>query len=131
VLFESWIHLVRQPHLEIFGEYQDCFGWITLVVLAQGIVWGLAGWPSTRLLVLTGVLFSSCFSGLGRYFRIPIRIADTFLAGCRAGPYQPAKNAAWSMAGMDLETAAAGHVRSRGIAWTEAIFSPAQAQFVV
>jgi hypothetical protein len=82
VLFESWIHLVRQPHLEIFGEYQDCFGWITLVVLAQGIVWALAGWPSTRLLVLTGVLFFFLFSrAWGGIFESPFVLPTLFLLG--------------------------------------------------
>jgi hypothetical protein len=82
VLFESWIHLVRQPHLEIFGEYQDCLGWITLVVLAQGIVWALAGWPITRLLVLVGVLFFFLFSpAWGRVFESPWVLPTLFLLG--------------------------------------------------
>jgi len=82
VLFESWIHLVRQPHLEIFGEYQDCFGWMTLMVLAQGIVWALAGWPITRLLVLVGVLFSFLFSPTwGGVFGSPWVLPTLFFLG--------------------------------------------------
>jgi hypothetical protein len=82
VLFESWIHLVRQPRLEIFGEYQDCLCWITLVVLAQGIVWALAGWPITRLLVLIGVLFFFLFSpAWGGIFESPFVLPTLFLLG--------------------------------------------------
>lgn len=82
VLFESWVYLVRQPHLEIFGEYQNCIGWITLVALAQGIVWALAGWPITRLLVLIGVLFCFLYSpAWGHIFESPLVLPTLFVLG--------------------------------------------------
>jgi hypothetical protein len=60
LLYGSWFCLVRLPHLEMFAVYQNCFGWMTLLALAQGIVWALAGWPLTRALMLIAVFF--CFS---------------------------------------------------------------------
>jgi hypothetical protein len=82
VLFESWVYFVPLPHLDIFGEYQKCLGWMTLMALAQGIVWALAAWPITRLVVLIAVLF--CFVGsVARrdIFESPIVLPTLFLAG--------------------------------------------------
>ncbi|MGA2543425.1 MAG: hypothetical protein ABSG78_17890 [Verrucomicrobiota bacterium] len=61
VLYGCWVYWVPQPHVDIFGVYQNCFGWMTLLALAQGIVWALAAWPTTRMVLLMALLF--CFLG--------------------------------------------------------------------
>jgi hypothetical protein len=61
-LYLSWVYFVRLPHLDIFGIYQNCFGCLTLLALAQGIVWALACWPLTRMLILMLVLFGYLFA---------------------------------------------------------------------
>jgi hypothetical protein len=82
VLYCSWVYWVPQPHVEIFGVYQNCFGWMTLLALAQGIVWALAGWPNTRMLVLMALLF--CFLGSPaqrELFESPFVLPPLFLLG--------------------------------------------------
>jgi hypothetical protein len=119
LLSESWVYFVPLPHLEVFGEYEKCFGWMTLLALAQGIVWALASWPITRILVLLAVLFLlSGFSGLARHFRIADGFAGAFSARNYAGSSWPAKDEARPMARMALAMAALGHVRPWEIART-------------
>jgi hypothetical protein len=89
VLFWSWVLFVPLPHVDIFAVYQNCFGWMTLLALVQGIVWALAGWPVTRSLVLTAVFVGFGFSPARRdMFESPLILAPLFLAGlvlARAG----------------------------------------------
>jgi hypothetical protein len=61
-LYASWVIFVRLPHLDLFGVFQNCFGCMTLLTLAQGIVWALAAWPITRMLLLMVVLFGYLFA---------------------------------------------------------------------
>jgi hypothetical protein len=61
-LYASWVYFVRIPHLDLFGIYQNCFACMTLLALAQGIVWALACWPLTRMFLLTLVLFGYLFA---------------------------------------------------------------------
>ena len=61
VVFEGWIRLVRMPYLDVFGQYQRCFGWLTFLPMAQAIVWSLAAWPITRFVASLALLF--CFMG--------------------------------------------------------------------
>jgi len=56
-LYAIWVYLIPQPQMKIFGMHQNCIGWMTLLVLAQAIVWALASWPGTRMLVLMAVVF--------------------------------------------------------------------------
>jgi len=62
ILYASWVYLVRLPHLDLFGVYQNCFECVTLLALAQGIVWALAAWPITRVVLLTAVLNGYLFT---------------------------------------------------------------------
>jgi hypothetical protein len=57
ILYTCWALCVRQPHWEIFNVFQNCFAWMTLLALAQAIVWGLAGWPLLRAFALAGLLW--------------------------------------------------------------------------
>jgi len=59
-LYACWKIFVPLAHVDMFDVYQNCFGWMTLLALGQGIVWALAAWPITRMLVLTAVFF--CFA---------------------------------------------------------------------
>jgi hypothetical protein len=59
VLHACWTSFVRLPHVEMFETYQSCLGWMTLLALAQGIVWALDGWPNTRMYLLAALFF--CF----------------------------------------------------------------------
>jgi hypothetical protein len=81
-LFCSWVHFVRLPHLDIFAAYQNCFGWMTLLVLAQGIVWALAAWPVTRMLILSVAFFCFTFSPARRdIFESPLVLPPLFILG--------------------------------------------------
>jgi hypothetical protein len=89
VLYESWIHFVRLPHLEVLAPYQNCFGWMTLLALAQGIVWALAAWPRTRMLILSATLYSFALAPARRdIFESPFVLPPLFILGvvlARAG----------------------------------------------
>ncbi len=89
VLYASWIHCVRLPHVDIFAVYQNCFGWMTLLVLAQAIVWSLAAWPIVRMLLLSTVFFGFLGSPAQReIFESPLVLPSLFLLGllvARAG----------------------------------------------
>ncbi|HXR08500.1 MAG TPA: hypothetical protein VN765_14290, partial [Candidatus Acidoferrum sp.] len=82
VLYGCWVYWVPQPHVDIFGVYQNCFGWMTLLALAQGIVWALAAWPRTRIVVLMALLF--CFLGSPaqrEIFESPFVLPPLFVLG--------------------------------------------------
>jgi hypothetical protein len=82
VLYGSWVHFVRLPRDEMFGAYQNCFAWLTLLALLQAIVWALAVWPGTRTLLLIVVLFGFLSSPVWRnVFESPIQLPPLFLAG--------------------------------------------------
>jgi hypothetical protein len=89
VLFESWIHFVPLPYVDVFGGYQKCLFWMTLLVLAQAITWSLSAWPNVRLLVLAALLV--CFLGSPAWlgmFKSPIVLPTFLLLGAvlaRAG----------------------------------------------
>ncbi len=81
-LHTGWVYLVRMPHLEAFEIYQNCFGWMTLLALAQGIAWALAAWPNTRMVLLAALLFGFLFSpALRDTFRSPIILPSFFVLG--------------------------------------------------
>jgi hypothetical protein len=82
MLYASWVYLVPLPKLEEFGVYQKCFGWMTLLALAQAITWGLAAWPFTRLLLLNAVLICFlCARAWSPYFQSPLVLPAVFLFG--------------------------------------------------
>jgi hypothetical protein len=89
-LYWSWIYLVPQPHLNIFSPFYECFGWMTLLALTQGIVWALAAWPGARMLMLIAVFFCFIFSAapLVEIYESPYVLPSLFLLGlllARAG----------------------------------------------
>jgi hypothetical protein len=51
-LLGIWVHCVHVPHFEIFNFFNHGCLWVTLLVLAQAIVWSLAAWPFLRMLTL-------------------------------------------------------------------------------
>jgi hypothetical protein len=65
--------------LDIFAAYQDCFGWMTLLALTQGIVWALAAWPlHAYARTVRDVFLLFPFSCAARYLRIPVVVAASF-----------------------------------------------------
>jgi hypothetical protein len=81
-----WTHCVAMPHLEVFSIYGSCFGWMTLLVLGQGIVWALAAWPITRLLALLTVLFLFLVAPVRTdIFNSPVVLPPLFLLGAGLG----------------------------------------------
>src|ERR1700677_683074 len=129
VLYESWIHFVRLPHLDVFGEYQQCFAWMTLLALAQGIFWALAAWPITRALVLIAVLFCFLGSAVQRYiFESPMVLPTLFLLGAllaRAG-LQKMRHGQWQ--GWTWKVPLPAMLADRGLGGPKHFASPAQAQ---
>jgi hypothetical protein len=100
MLYVSWVYLVPQPQLHIFEVYQNCFGWMTLLALAQGIVWALAAWPITRMLLLMTVLLGFLTSPAQRdiiespflwpaLFVMGLVLARVGLQKMRHGQWQP------------------------------------------
>jgi hypothetical protein len=82
LLFGCWHFFVPLPHSLHFGEYEKCFGWLTLLALAQGITWALAAWPNTRLCLLMAVLFGFLLSPAWQSFLdSPIVMPTLFLLG--------------------------------------------------
>lgn len=129
LLFGSWVYLVRMPQLDMFGAFHNCFGWMTLLALAQGIIWALAACPLTRTVVLLAVLFGFA-SSLARpdllaspYVLPPLFVLGAALA--RAG-LQKMRHGQWQ--GWDWQRALS-QVTSR-VEWRgpERFTSPAQAQ---
>jgi hypothetical protein len=84
-LYGCWVYLVPQPDLEVFEVYQNCFGWMTLLALAQGIVWALAAWPNARLVLLTAMLFGFLFApalrDIDSVFVSPFLLPSLFVLG--------------------------------------------------
>jgi hypothetical protein len=64
-LYASWVYFVPLPRWTLFEIRQIGLGWLTLLTLTQGIVWSLAAWPNTRMLLLVTVLFG--------FFSFPVR----------------------------------------------------------
>jgi len=73
VFYASWVYLIPQPRIKIFGMHQNCFGWMALMVLAQAIAWTLAAWPGTRMLILMATVFYflGCIDSFN-FFECPI-----------------------------------------------------------
>ena len=81
-LYASWVYCVRFPYVETFAVYKNCFGWITLLAVAQGIVWSLAACPVIRMLVLTAALFGFLFSPAKKeIIESPLVLMPLFLLG--------------------------------------------------
>jgi hypothetical protein len=82
LLFAGWHFFVPMQRVLQFGAYEKCISWLTLLALAQGITWALAGWPNTRLCVLMLVLFAFLFSpAWPRFLVSPIVMPTLFLLG--------------------------------------------------
>ena len=82
LLFGCWHLFVTLPRALHFGEYEKCFGWLTLLALAQGITWALARWPNTRLCALMALLFGFLFSPAWEGFLdLPIVLPTLFVLG--------------------------------------------------
>ena len=60
VVHLGWTRFVHLPHIEVFGGFEQCLPWVTLLTLSQAISWGLDAFPVGRVLVGTAV-----FWGLG------------------------------------------------------------------
>ena len=92
VLHSGWIYFVRLPHVEMFETYQSGLGWLTLLALAQGLVWALDGWPTTRMVLVVAVFFCFLFSPTQRHiFQYPWLLPALFFLGvvlARAGMQQ-------------------------------------------
>ena len=61
-LYEGWIHLVAMPPLDTPILHKSVWIWLTFLVASQGVVWALAAWPATRMIVLTVMLFNFLMS---------------------------------------------------------------------
>jgi len=82
VLHGCWLHFVRLPRFELFETYRSCFGWMTMLALAQGLVWALDGWPNTRVVLLVAVFFCFLFSPAQRQiFQSPYVLPPLFFLG--------------------------------------------------
>lgn len=129
LLYWSWTYLVRVPHLDIFGSYQNWFGWMTLVALAQGIAWALAAWPKTRMVLLGAAVF--CFMGSPaqrEIYESPYVLPPLFLLGAllaRAGlqKMRHGEWQGWTWEWPPAKTAARAELRG-----PKRFASPAQAQ---
>jgi hypothetical protein len=130
VVYSSWVYFVRLPHLDMFAAYQNCFGWMTLVALAQGIVWALVAWPLTRMLILSVVLFCFCLSpARGDIFESPRVLPSLFLLGvvlARAG-LQKMRHDQWQ--GWNWEQTFSKMTARAELRGPKRFASPAQAQF--
>jgi hypothetical protein len=71
-LYASWVYVVPHPHIETFGLHENIFGWMTLLAVTQAIVWALAAWPITRMLVLIAVFFGFIGTFEHNIFQWPI-----------------------------------------------------------
>ena len=82
MLYGSWVHFVPLSRLDVFVVYQNCFGWMTLLALGQGIVWALAAWPNTRTVLLAALLFGFLGSPARRdIFESPLLLPSLFVLG--------------------------------------------------
>ena len=57
LVYLAWTRLVHQPHINAFDGFNDGLAWITLLILAQAIVWSLDAFPFTRMLLLVAAIF--------------------------------------------------------------------------
>ena len=128
-LYACWAYFVRLPHLDAFGVYHNCFECMTLLALAQGIVWALAAWPLTRMLLLIVVLFGYLLtpawsmvvrpsSVLPPFFILGVVLARAGLQKMRHGQWQ-----GWTWRIPFAGTAARAELRG-----PKRFASPAQAQ---
>ncbi len=129
MLYGSWVYFVRLPHFGASDVYHNCFGWMTLLALAQGIVWALAAWPITRALLLMVALLGFLFSpALSDTFKSPVLFPALFVPGfvlSRVG-LQKMRHGQWQqwIWKWPFETMS-GHAALRG---PKRFASPAQAQ---
>ena len=61
-VYSAWTYLFRQPVLDLFAAYQNCLLWMTMLIVAQAIVWALASWPATAMIVLVSLMMASLIS---------------------------------------------------------------------
>jgi len=129
VLYASWVYCVRQPHVELFTVYQNCFGWMTLLVVAQGLVWALAAWPNARILASVAVLYGFLGSPARRdIFESPFVLPPLFLLGmvlARAG-LQKMRHGQWQ--GWNWQWPFPALAARAGLRGPKQFASPAQAQ---
>jgi hypothetical protein len=129
VCYSSWVYFVPLPRLDIFAAYQNCFGWMTLLALTQGIVWALASWPITRMLVLSAMFF--CFSlspAWPENFESPLLFPLLFILGvmlARAG-LQKMRHGQWQ--GWNWEQTFSKMTVRAELRGPKRFASPAQAQ---
>jgi len=57
LVYLAWTQLVHLPHIYVFDGFNHGLNWITLLILAQAIVWSLDAFPFTRVLLLSVVVF--------------------------------------------------------------------------
>jgi len=57
IVYLGWTRLVHQPRIDIFEGYPNLLIWLTLLLVAQGVVWALDGFPILRLLALSAAIF--------------------------------------------------------------------------
>jgi hypothetical protein len=57
LVYLGWTRLVHLPRIDIFEGYPNLLIWLTLLLVAQALVWALDGFPVLRLLALSGVIF--------------------------------------------------------------------------
>ena len=129
VLYCGWVYWVPQPQVDIFHTYRNCFGWMTLLALAQGIVWALAAWPTLRMVVLMALLF--CFLGSPaqrEFFESPYVLPPLFLLGMAlaAAGLQKTRHGQWQ--GWAWPGPFAGWVGREEMRGPKRFTSPAQAQ---
>jgi hypothetical protein len=63
VLFAGWNGLVGMPKLEVFDGCRNFGSWMTLLFVAQAIVWTCYSFPVTRVFLISGLLV--CFLSTG------------------------------------------------------------------
>lgn len=57
LVYLGWTRLVHQPRIDIFEGYPNLLIWLTLLLVVQGVVWSLDGFPILRLLALSAAIF--------------------------------------------------------------------------
>ena len=56
-IYLAWTRLVHLPRVDIFEGYPNLLVWLTLLLVSQGIVWSLDGFPVLRTLMLSAAVF--------------------------------------------------------------------------
>jgi hypothetical protein len=56
LVYSGWTFLVHQPKIDVFEGYPNFLAWLTLLVIAQAIMWALDGFQIARLLLGCGAV---------------------------------------------------------------------------